>query len=428
MPPGRYARCVTQEETSRPYYGWVMAGVCTVALIATGPGQTLIVSQFNNAIREDLGLSVSALSTAYMVGTICAALPLVFVGKASDRFGPRVVMGVVALLFGLACIGIGFVHHVVTLAVAFFFLRFLGQGSLGLVSGHALALWFERRLGTVNGMKLVGTQLGFALMPALAIWLIETRGWRIAYALLGVGVWLCVLPLVAFVSRDRPEQVGQRIDGDRAPLDDVHTEVTRQPDPAFTLGEALSTFAFWVVAGSTVLNGLIGTALLFHMQPLLEEAGLPVDASAAVVRMWSLTVMICVLPCGWLADKLPPRVLLPLSLVLLAVSSGVPQLATRVVDMHLAMVAFGVSQSLAIGVGAPTIARYFGRAHHGSIRGTTMKLGVAGTGLGPVMLGLSWTLFDTAAPGLWVFIGMSLVPAIAGLWLRKPAAPLRGRD
>ena len=397
-----------------------MAGVCTVALIATGPGQTLIVSQFNSAIRADLGLSVSALSTAYMIGTICAAVPLVFVGKASDRFGPRVVMGVVALLFGLACVGIGYVHHVVLLTVAFFFLRFLGQGSLGLLSGHALALWFERRLGTVNGIKLVGTQLGFALMPALAIWLIDTRGWRTAYALLGVGVWVCVLPLVVFVSRDRPEQVGQQLDGDREPVGELRTDVTREPDPAFTLGQALRTFAFWIVTGASVLNGLIGTALLFHMQPLLTEAGLPVDASAAVVRTWSLTVMICVLPAGWLADKLPPRVLLPCSLVLLAVSSGVPLLATKVVHMHVAMAAFGVSQSLAIGVGAPTIARYFGRAHHGSIRGTVMKLGVAGTGLGPVMLGMSWTWFETAAPGLWVFMGMSLVPAVAGLWLRKP--------
>ena len=280
-----------------------MAGVSMVAMIATGPGQTVIVSQFNTAIRNDLGLSELALSTAYMIGTLSAAAPLVFVGKASDRFGPRVVMGGVALLFGAACVGIGFVGHVATLTIAFFLLRFLGQGALGLVSGHALAMWFERKLGTVNGFKLVGTQLAFAFMPALALALIDAHGWRQAYAILGVGVWVLVLPLVAFVSRDRPEQVGQLMDGDAAPAPDLEIETTREPDAAFTLMEALGTRSFWIVTISIVLNGLIGTALLFHIQPLLETKGLDPEASGAVVRTWSLTMMAAVLPCGAVAEQ-----------------------------------------------------------------------------------------------------------------------------
>ena len=402
------------------YYGWVMAGVCTVAMIATSPGQTVVVSQFNTAMRESLGLSASALSVAYMVGTVSAALPLVFVGAASDRWGPRVVMGVVALLFGLACAGIGLARGVATLTVGFFLLRFLGQGSLGLVSGHALAMWFERRLGTVNGLKIVGTQLAFAFLPALALFLIERLGWRTAYAVLGAGVWVLVLPLAAFVSRNRPEDVGQRIDGDAEPDEDPDTPVTTEPDPAFTLRETLRTSAFWVVTVSMLLNGLIGTALLFHMQPLLEWRGIAIEESAAVVRTWSLTAMVCVLPCGWLADRWPPRAMLPMSLGMLAVASAAPMVAGRVVEMHLAMVAFGVSQSLSIGAGVPTIARYFGRRHHGKIRGVVTKLGVAGTGLGPVVLGVSVDVTGTFAAGLWVFVGMCVVVGVAGLGLRRP--------
>ena len=40
------------------------------------------------------------------------------------------------------------VHSFVALIVGFFSLRFLGQAALSLYSGHTLALWFERRLGT----------------------------------------------------------------------------------------------------------------------------------------------------------------------------------------------------------------------------------------------------------------------------------------
>jgi len=408
------------QRTTGLYYGWVMAGVCMVAMIATGPGQTVIVSQFNTALRESLGLSAAGLSTAYMIGTVCAALPLVLVGAASDRFGPRRVMGAVALLFGLACASMALVQNVVMLTAGFFLLRALGQGALGLVSGHALAMWFERRLGTVNGVKIVGTQLAFAFMPAFALWLIESAGWREAYVILGACVWACVLPLVVFVSRDRPEDVGQLMDGDRRPAGEPQFETTREPDPAFRLGEALRAWAFWVVTSTVVLNGMIGTALLFHMQPLLEWRGLDLEASAAVVRSWSLAMMVCVLPSGWLADRLPARVLLPASLVMLGGASAVPAFATSVWHMHVCMIMFGVSQALAVGVGTPTIARYFGRKHHGAIRGTVMKLAVAGTGLGPVVLGVSLDWTGSFDAGLGVFVAMCAVPGIAGSWLRRP--------
>jgi len=423
-------------ETSAPprfFYGWVMAGVSTLAMIATGPGQTVVVSQFNISFRDALGISASALSIAYMIGTLSAALPLVLVGKASDRFGPRLVMGVVAGLFGLACAAAGQVQSLITLTLAFFFLRFLGQGALGLVSGHMLALWFERRLGTANGIKLVLMQLGMAILPGVALALIDAYGWRAAYATLGLLVWVLVLPLVILVARNHPHQVGQRIDGD--PLveppghehDDESPEIAptghRHVDPAFTLPQAVRTGAYWIVTLSLVLNGLIGTALLFHVQPLLDWRALDPTHSDAILRSWSLTMMVCVLPAGWLADRLSPRWPLALSLALLAGSTLLTLAATSVALFHAAYACFGVSQALGMAVGPPTIARYFGRAHHGAIRGSVTRLGVAGTGLGPVILGLSLDELGGFAPGLAAMAFACVPLAAAALLLRRPAPP-----
>jgi len=86
------------------------------------------------------------------------------------------------------------------------------------------------------------------------------------------------------------------------------------------------------------------------------------------------------------------------------------------------MLLFGLAQALSMGVGAPTIARYFGRAHHGAIRAAATVLGVAGTGLGPVALGLSLDLTGDFSAGLLAFVAVCAPLALFGTALRRPDA------
>ncbi len=407
-----------------PFRGPVIAAGCTVALVATAPGQTVVVSQFNDSFTSSLGLTATTLSTAYLIGTVTAAMPLTLVGSVADRFGPRRVMLVVALLFGLACIAAGQARSLVVLTLCFFCLRFLGQGSLGMLSGHILALWYERKLGTVNGYKMVFAQVGFMASPWVAIWLIDLFGWRWAYAVLGVMIWLVVLPLAAFVLRDKPEELGQLIDGDHPRGSATNDEPKPSHlDPAFTLKQTLSTRAFWIVAGATVLSGFTGTALLFHSQPILSARELDPTMSAAMSTSWALAVAVFVLPFGKLSDRLPPRGLLCAAGVLMAASPALVIVADSVVLLCAAMAIYGVSMAIGSAVGVPTIARYFGRKHHGAIRGFTTFLGVAGTGLGPVVLGLSLDRTGSFTIGLAVCAGLALAIALASLTLRQPKSP-----
>lgn len=416
-------------DTAQPstFRGPVIAAACTVALIASAPGQTVVVSQFNESFTTTLGLSATALSTAYLVGTVTAAMPLTLVGSVADKFGPRRVMFVVALLFGLACIAAGQARSLLVLTLCFFCLRFLGQGSLSMLSGHVLALWYERKLGTVNGVKMVFAQVGFMASPWLAIWLIAWLDWRWAYAVLGVLVWLVVLPLAAFVLRDRPEELGQNIDGDPLPEqqkgESAEAPAPRHADPAFTLKQTLATRAFWIVAGATVLSGFTGTALLFHSQPILIARGLDPTMSAAMSTSWALAVAVFVLPFGRLSDRLPPRGLLCLAGLLMAASPAIVVFADSVVLLCSAMAVYGAAMAIGSAVGVPTIARYFGRKHHGAIRGFTTFLGVAGTGLGPVVLGVSLDYSGTFTIGLAACAALAVALALASLTLKRPVAP-----
>lgn len=448
-------------QPSRFYYGYVMAGVSMAGLLATAPGQTFLVSVFNTFIAEDLGLSQAKLSAAYMIGTLLASLPLTFVGKASDRFGTRLTMGTAALLFGLACMLIGFSFEIISLTVGFFCLRFLGQGSLGLISGHVMAMWFERKLGRLDGARHALFSATAALVPVPVLMLIEATSWGTAYAVLGLVVWCMVLPLVLTVFRNKPEDVGQLLDGDPHPApeagepqperadeleadrretiaaieadnDAVDATVWDDEDkvtadkpiapnaPAFTLREARRTVAFWTLAMSMVSLAMIATALLFHIQPMALAIGLSKEQAAWLVTTWGATAMVSTPFAGFLADYFAPRRLVAMGLAALLCAPLVLVVASSFPMAMAAMVCLAIAHSLMVTSTVPTIARYFGRAHHGSIRGYTATLGVAGTSVGPVILGLSKDYLQSYVPALLLCSALCAPLIIAAVLLKPP--------
>ncbi len=423
------------------FHGWTMLGVAIAMGIATMPGQTVVVSLFNTSYREALGLSVTQLSAAYTAGTILAALPLSLVGKAADRFGLRIVTAAVTLAFAGALAMQSRVDHVVMLGVGFFFIRFLGQGSLGMLSGHTIAMWFERKLGTVHSFHALGFAAGSAIMPIPVAWLIEHHGWRPALLVLAGFVLLLVMPPVLTVFRNKPEDIGQHLDGDpveHETHDVMHGGPPPPSDPALTARQAMASRAYWIIVPIMLASGLIGTALLFHMQTMLQAGGIEGTEiqAAAAIQPWPIAFAVGTMIAGPLADRLRPSMLLGLSpvvmgascLICLAAAAGFAPEGWTVALMGTGMGVFGVSQAISVAVGNPTIARYFGRTHHGAIRGTVTTLMVAGTGTGPLMAGAAYDLANKSfTPILIVFTAVCVPLAVSTIWLRPPAPP-RVRD
>ncbi len=421
--------------SSPRFYGYVMLPVAVIAMICTLPAQTIVVSQFNTPIREALGLSLSQISLAYLLGTTLAALPLTLVGRAADRFGLRVVLGVVSASLAVSLALLGQARGLVSLTAGFALIRFLGQGSLGMLASHTLAMWFERRLGVMESVKHVGFSLGALALPAATVALIEAVGWRAALALLGLGVAGLLLPLVATVFRNRPEELGQRRDGDTAPGEGAASEP--MVERAFSLGEALRTRALWILLCSGPFLGLVGTAMIFHTQPILASLGVadPVAATPFVQAPWPLALALTPLLAGWLVDTVQPRWLLPVALGLGAGACASIVLGGQgtwgwspEVWVAIGMGVFGVAGGLVAAVVGPTIARYFGRTHHGAIRGLTITVAVAATAIGPFLLSEGAKLAGGRFDLVFLVFALSALPlAAAALSLQEPAPPAEAR-
>lgn len=391
------------------YYGWVILAACSVAAIATAPGQTLVLSMFHAPLREATGLGATGLSGAYLVATLSSALTMTWVGRLSDRIGPRGVVAGAAFGLGLVCTLIGNVGGLFTLTLAFFGLRFFGQGALMLGSAHLLALWFERRLGTAEGIRGAVLAIGFAAMPPLVLALIAWLGWAAAYASLGVAVWVAVLPLALFVIRDRPELLGLQLDGD-PPVDD---QPPAEPSASYTLDESVRMAPFWSVVGLLVATVLVVTAVIFHLQPLIEAAGMAPEIAGYALTISAFGTGMSTLAGGWLADRADLRRLLLLGGVGCGVGTALLSAITTPGSALAVMGLLGVGQGLVMTVGVTAIARWFGRRHHGSIRGFSSSLMIAGTSAGPLLLSGSRDLLGSWSPAL---LGLgALLAVLAGV-------------
>jgi MFS transporter, OFA family, oxalate/formate antiporter len=210
-PPQQNSRVVNR---SPIFYGWVIMMAGTFGLIMTGPAQTYAVSIFIERFIADLGISRSLVSTLYAVGTLMGSMALPYVGRQIDRRGSRQMVVIIAVLFGLACIYMGFVQNAVMLGFGFLAIRMLGQGSLGLVSQNVINQWWVARRGMIMGISgLLLSLLGIGLLPSLINWLVNLLGWRPAYMLLGGILLLVMAPVGYLFYRDRPEVYGLQPDG-----------------------------------------------------------------------------------------------------------------------------------------------------------------------------------------------------------------------
>ena len=387
--------------------------------VGTSPGQTFGVSLFNEPIRRSLDLSHTQLTGAYLVASLLAAVPMMWVGRRMDRHGLKRVSLALVVGVALACVAISRVEGLVGLTACFFALRTLGQGALSLAAGNTLGMWFSKRLGLASGIAGVGMSASIAVMPLVYLRLIESLGWRDAYATVGVALLATLLPLLAIAYRDNDE------------TDDQTDPSLPAARPSLTLHEALRTPAYWVASASTALVGLVCTAVFFNLVPLLELKGLTAAQAAGVFPAVAVAMALMQLVGGFLADHIPLRVLMAVSVATLGAGVVVLGYGASLATVVGGGVLIGAGQGLMAVTGNTLWPRYFGRAELGAIRSSVWTATVAACSAGPFVMGVTLDLTGGYGPSLWLFVVLAAIASGASLIAGAPpesVAVRRGAD
>ncbi|WP_343032885.1 MFS transporter [Virgibacillus doumboii] len=230
------------------YYGWFIVFIGGLGIFFSGPGQTYSNSAFIDQYINDFGWSRTEVSSLYSSATLAAGLIMMFVGRFIDRFGQRFMMVTLGTVFAFACFFNSMVTNMFMLAIGFFLVRLLGQGTMSLIPNTLVAQWFVKKRGRAFSFMTIGSFLSAMLFPIVNTWIIQTWDWQIAWRFWGVMLLVVFVPIALFGVRNRPEEMGLEPDGFKASLDEgkgpVMGTALPEAEEDWTLKEAMRTWAF----------------------------------------------------------------------------------------------------------------------------------------------------------------------------------------
>jgi MFS family permease len=397
--------------------------VASLALALTAPGQTAAVSAFVNPLQQGLHLSGAAVSGAYLIGSLAGAWSMPLIGRAVDRFGPRIVMALVGAAFGAVLLALSSVSGIIGLTAGFIGIRLLGQGALNLIATTTVALYVERRRGLAQGMAAAIGGAGISLSPVLLEGAVRAHGFRTVWLAEGLVIWAAVVPLALIgIPRRRPGAHAAFLDASDEPAAAAHrVEDAPASAPGWTLRAAMRTGMFWIVTAGVAVTGMLGTALAYHQIDILGERGLSPAAAAANFLPQTAAGLLATIATGYLADRVSDQLLITASMLALTLALLAAAYAQPGWSVIGYAVAAGSAGNAIRTLEATAFPSCFGLANIGAIRGFVHTATVASTAFGPLAFSLARTAASSYRPVLLTSAALPLLVAAIAPFIRRPA-------
>ena len=277
----------------------------------------------------------------------------------------------------------------------------------------AVASRFETSRGMALAVTLSGASLAATVFPVLATWLIDTYGWRIAFAA-EAGIWAAItFPMLLLFFRGAH---------DTKPAGDKGVAEIPPQLAGVSASEGLRSLVFLRLFVASVLFTFTIIALVVHFIPILTNAGAERLAAASVASLVGISSLVGRLGTGYLLDHFrASRVgavifLLPIvacTLLLLAGANPVAQ--------SFAAIVIGLTLGSEIDVIVYLTTKHFGLKNFGTIYGGLLTALSIGTAFGPLAAAVVYDHSGSYEPFLLLTIVFMAGSSFALASLPKPA-------
>jgi len=407
------------------FYGWVIVAVMWLVNFSTMATGNLSFGLFVIPMGGALGMTRSQFGWAVTTRRLAAGLSAYIVGRLLDRYGPRVLIPVSGVIIGVALIGVSRVNSPWQVIALFGLLGLTGLAApQNIMTSVPVAKWFQRKRGLALALATSGLGIGGIFFLPITQALLGSVGWRTTWVVMAVVFMALSVPLSAIFLRRQPEDMGLQMDG--GPLAPVTGGPIGQPAPtppeerSWTVREAFRTHTMWQLLLAFGLAGVAQGGASVHRIPYWIERGFDAQTVAYSFAADAGGAATMALFAGWLADKVPIRVIAGGSYVGLAGAIGLMLVGRNEFYLFGSTITFGLSVGAGMIVQSYIFASYFGRTFLGSIRGIVMPFMLISAGIGAPLVGYIRDSTGSYVSSWWLILGIYL---LAGLIISSAKRP-----
>ena len=380
-------------------------------VLALGTAQTLawastyyLPALLARPMAEGLGLSQTAVWSAFTLALLASAALGPFAGKAIDRLGGRPVLMTTSLLFAIGLLALSQAQGIASLFAAWLLLGVaMGSGLYEAAFAALVRLKGSHARASITGITLLAGFASTVGWPFTA-WLESEWGWRAACMTWASLHLLVGLPLNASIPRVTAAQPGAQ----HPPAPPPGGEVQAAP-PAPPAGTA------WLLAYVFAAAWFVSTAMAAHLPQLLVASGATLGTAVAIGALVGPAQV-----AGRLLEFGALRRLHPLWSARCAAAAHPLGVLCWMTWGPVAGTAFALLHGA--GNGILTIAKgtlplvYFGPTGYGRRQGLIMAPSRVAQAFAPLLFGLCIEKWSAGA--LWVSAGLGLSAWAALMWLR----------
>ena len=395
-------------------YGHVIAASC-FCIQAVGIGTYLSYGVLFNPLIDEFGWSRASISGAASMAFLLMGFLGIGVGKLNDRIGPRILMTVSGVFFGLGYFLMSRLEAIWQLYLFFGVIFGIGLSTIDVIALSTIARWFVRKRGIVTGIVKVGTGFGQMVIPFLASVLIIRYGWRSSCVIIGVAMLIILVAIAQLLRRD-PGQMGLAPDGDASgSTDGLVSDIE-----GLSLREAVRTRQFWTICASMLAILFCLLTVMVHIVPYAQEMNVSPTRAASVLSTIAGVSMAGRFISGIAIDRIGSKRVIIFCFILLVAGLLWLQIATELWMLYLFAVVYGVAHGGFFTAFSPLIAEFFGIKFHGSLFGVAMFSGNLGGSLGPITAGYVFDITGAYAGAIWICTVVAIFGFVL-VTLLKPA-------
>jgi len=426
-----------QTKESKIFYGWYITAVAfTANFMSVGTG-FYIFNAFMQPLCVKRGWTRTDISAALMIGGLIGIFGQLISGTLVIRIGPRILMLFGSLFAGIFFIQLGQVQEI-WLFYLFYILLYLGNGAYGgIVANSAVANWFVLKRGKALGFATAGISLSGAVVPFIALLLLERFGLEYTFLCIGLAI-VAEGPVAWLIVKNRPEDHNLLPDGlepatEADPPDNMHpvqtTAKSKKNKAKKTAKEAGSIIwtpakiirvqAFWRVgiAFAMVMFGVVG--VMSQLKPRFSDIGFNDQTAMAMMGATALMGAFGKYVWGIFCDRFDPRRVVTVLMVACSFGLSFSLFENSIPALILFIIVFGFSMGGVMSTFPIIIAHLFGResfAHVGRFLGLFLILQMPGY----LVASLSYDLTGSYNFAYGIFIILGLFAALLIFSVKPP--------